>query len=268
MHTVSLDVVALHAENPGPITGAGNWTYLLRGPHPLLVDAGVGMPQHLDAMAAATPAGPERVVVTHAHEDHAAGAPALAGRFPAARFAKLPWPERDQALPVRWEPLADGDVLDTGSGPLTVVHTPGHAPDHVVLWHAASRTAFTGDLLVLGGTVVVPASGGGRLTDYLASLRRLAALGPVRALPAHGPVIDDPLALVDAYLTHRRGREQQIVALLGAGASTPDAIAARLYPDLDPALGRMARESVLAHLVKLEDEARAQRNGGEWQLAG
>lgn len=262
------DVVVLHAGNPGPMTGHGNWTYLLRGPRPLLVDAGVGHAAHLDAVAAEAPAGPALVVVTHAHDDHASGATALAARFPASRFVKVPWPEPDARLPIVWGALADGDVIDTGSGPLTVVHTPGHSPDHVILWHASTRTAFTGDLLVQGGTVVVPASHGGRLADYLASLRRVAALGPARALPAHGPAIEDPLALIDAYLAHRRGREQQVVETLGAGAASPDAIVARVYPDLEPALVPVARESVLAHLVKLEDEARVVRIGGVWQLTG
>lgn len=268
MAVVPLDLATLHAGNPGPMTGLGNWTYLLRGSQPLLIDAGVGHAPHLDAVAAEAPAGPARVIVTHAHEDHASGAEALVERFPASRFAKVPWPERDADQPIRWETLGDGDVLDTGSGPLTVVHTPGHSPDHIVLWHEASRTALTSDLLVLGGTVVVPASRGGRLTDYLASLRRLAALGPARALPAHGPPIDNPLALIDTYLAHRLRREQQIVETLAAGAVMADAIVARLYPGLDPALVTMARESVLAHLVKLEDEARVIRSGGTWHLAG
>jgi glyoxylase-like metal-dependent hydrolase (beta-lactamase superfamily II) len=263
-----VNVVTLHAANPGPMTGSGNWTYLVPGPRPLLVDAGVGHQSHLDAVFAATPAGPAEVVVTHAHSDHIGGAPALRLRAPAARFRKMPWAEADAGYDVPWEALADGHVLDTGEGPLTVVHTPGHAPDHVVLWHEASRTAFTGDLLVRGSTVVIPASRGGVLADYLRSLHRLAALAPRRALPAHGPVIDDPLAVIDGYLAHRRDRERQVREALGDGPSTIPAIVARLYRDLHPALVAMAEESVLAHLVLLEGEARAARDGVTWRLTG
>ena len=263
-----MNVVTLHASNPGPMTGSGNWTYLVPGPRPLLVDAGVGHASHVEAVVAAAPGGPAVVVVTHAHADHASGAPALRERAPAARFLKVPWPESDAAWDVPWEVLADGQVLETGDGPLTVVHTPGHAPDHVVLWHEASRTAFTGDLLVRGSTVVIPASRGGVLADYLQSLRRLAALGPRRALPAHGPVIDDPLVLIDSYLAHRRDRERQVLEVLAGGPATTAAIVARLYTDLHPALVAMAEESVLAHLVLLEGDARAARDGAVWRLAG
>lgn len=261
-----MNVVTLHAANPGPMTGSGNWTYLVPGPRPLLVDAGVGHAGHLDDLFAAAPAGPAEVVVTHAHADHVSGAPALYRRAPAACFRKMLWPEADAGYDVPWEALTDGQVLETGEGPLTVVHTPGHAPDHVVLWHEASRTAFTGDLLVRGSTVVIPASRGGVLADYLRSLHRVAALAPRRALPAHGPVIDDPLAVIDAYLAHRRDRERQVLESLAGRAATIPAIVARLYTDLHPALVAMAEESVLAHLVLLEGEGRAVRDGASWRL--
>jgi hydroxyacylglutathione hydrolase len=263
-----LNVVTLHAANPGPMTGSGNWTYLVPGPRPLLVDAGVAHERHLDDVFVAAPDGPAEVVVTHAHADHISGAPALRRRAPHACFRKVPWPQADAAYDVPWEVLTDGQVLETGEGPLTVVHTPGHAPDHVVLWHEASRTAFTSDLLVQGSSVVIPASRGGVLADYLRSLRRLAALEPRRALPAHGPVIDDPLAVIDGYLAHRRDRERQVLEALAGGAVTIPAIVARLYTDLHPALVAMAEESVLAHLVMLEGAARAARDGATWRLVG
>lgn len=263
-----MNVVTVHAGNPGPMTGSGNWTYLIPGHRPLLVDAGEGHPRHLDQVFAEAPDGPAAVVVTHAHSDHASGVSALWLRAPAARFLKVPWPEKDGDYNVPWESLTDGQVLDTGEGPLSVVHTPGHAPDHVVLWHADSRTAFTGDLLVKGSTVVIPASRGGVLADYLRSLHRLAALAPQRVLPAHGPVIDDPLAVIHGYLAHRRERERQVLETLSGGATTIPSIVARLYDGLHPALVAMAEESVLAHLVLLEGESRVARDGGTWRHIG
>ena len=263
-----MNAIPLHAGNPGPMTGRGNWTYLIPGSAPVLIDAGVGEAPHLDALFAHVPSGPAQVLVTHIHPDHASGAPAVAQRAPDAAFLKFPWTARDAEIPVPWRPLSDGDVVDTGEGPLRVVHTPGHAPDHVILWHETSGTAFTGDLLVLGSTVVIPASHGGVLADYLRSLERLAALGVRRAWPAHGPVIDDPLALIDRYLAHRHQREQQVREVLSAGPARVADIVARLYYGLDPALMAQAHESVLAHLEKLDADGVAEPTeaGGFWRL--
>ena len=119
--------------------------------------------------------------------------------------------------------LADGDRVTTGEGVLEVVHTPGHAPDHVVLWHEESRTVFGADLLQVGNTVAIPASSGGDLPAYLRSLRRVQALRPSRVLPAHGPVIENPLALIEQYLAHRHHREVQVLSALEARLDTVDA---------------------------------------------
>ena len=254
--------ILLHAANPGPFTGEGNWTYLIDGDPPVLIDAGVGNPSHLEAIDEAAGDRELHLIVTHAHSDHISGAPSIVERRPSTRLSKMHWPERDRGL--RWEPLRDGDVITTGQGDLQVVHTPGHAPDHVCLWHAASRTVFVGDMLVQGTTVMIPASHRGNLVDYLQSLKRLLALDPALALPAHGPAIADPSALIRHYIDHRGQREEQVVAALQSGATTIDELLARIYPGLQPALEPMARDSLLAHLVKLETEGRAARHDAGW----
>ena len=254
--------VFLHAANPGPFTGDGNWTYLIPGPQPLLIDAGVGEPSHLDAIAAAAPEGPAHLLVTHAHSDHINGAPAIHQRWPAARLSKRPWPIRDKDLP--WSRLDDGAIVPSGEGDLVALHTPGHSPDHLSLWHEPSRSLFVGDMMQLGATVFIPASHEGSLVDYLRSLERMRALAPARAYPAHGPVIEEPLALIDYYIEHRAQRENQVMAALAAKLSTVEAMTATIYPSLADALIPMARESVLAHLVKLESEGRARRDGERW----
>jgi glyoxylase-like metal-dependent hydrolase (beta-lactamase superfamily II) len=107
----------------------------------------------------------------------------------------------------------------------------------------------------------------GDLIAYLASLERVLALKPARLMPAHGPVMDDPESVLRGYIEHRREREQQIVDVLREGASDPDAIVARLYRGLKDTLVPMARESVLAHLLKLEREGRASRTRGAGRAA-
>ena len=264
-----MTIVPVHAANPGPMTGEGNWTWLLPGQEATLIDAGTGEPQHLTALDdALAGSGLAQVLVTHAHTDHASGAPAIAARHPNARFRKMPWPERDAKWPVAYEPLADGDRITAGDTSLVAIHTPGHAPDHLCFWHEESRTLFCGDLVVKGSTVWIPAHLQGDLAAYLASLERVLALAPARLMPAHGPVIDAPEKVLRGYIDHRLEREQQVLEALRHGDRTPDEVVARVYRGLKPQLLPMAREGLVAHLVKLEAEGRVRREADSWLIVG
>jgi glyoxylase-like metal-dependent hydrolase (beta-lactamase superfamily II) len=259
-------ILPIHAANPSAMTGAGNWTYFLPGRHPVLIDSGVGVRAHLDAIAQARAEGPAHVLVSHAHSDHISGVPALASRWAETVFSKMSWPERDANYQVSWRLLGEGDVIPAGDEELHAIHTPGHAPDHLAFWHPPSRTLFSGDLVVAGTTVVIPASMGGSLTAYLASLERVLALAPARLLPAHGDPIDQPERLIHQYLAHRREREHQVIAALAGGLRSVDALVSRIYVGLAAALVPMAQESVLAHLQKLEHDQVVRRDGEEWAL--
>jgi len=269
------------------MTGAGNNTWLLDGSEPALIDAGVGVPAHIDAIAQAL-GGRDlaRVLVTHSHNDHCAGIPALRARWPrievcvsehwAGDVAPLGASHRAaatvgsslpaEALAKAGRALRDGDQVRTGlpapaeasanaiDRTLTVLYTPGHAIDHVCFWDADRRELYSGDMLVRGSTVMIPATRGGGLRAYLASLERLKSFGPLRVFPGHGPIINDPIELIDNYLEHRRMRDGQVAACLADGITDPDAIVSRIYPDLAPGLRPAARATVEAHLQKIADE--------------
>jgi hydroxyacylglutathione hydrolase len=111
---------------------------------------------------------------------------------------------------------------------------------------------------------VILASSGGSLSQYLHSLKRVLALEPARLLPAHGDPIDEPAPLIRRYIEHRRLRERQVLSALEAGIRTVDAIVERIYVGLAPPLIPMAHESVLAHLIKLQDDGLARRDGERW----
>ncbi len=253
----------MFAHDPGPWTGRGSNTWLIDGREPTLIDTGSGRPEHLAELAGrlepASDHGPHlaRVLVTHAHTDHAGGASALAARWPGCRFAKFPWPERDPRYPVVWKALAADETVTAGDSVLQVVHTPGHSPDHVCFFEPRSGTLFGGDLVMNGGTVVIPASHGGSLSQYLRSLQRVLELNPRRILPGHGPAIEQPASLLRAYLAHRLARERQIVDALRSRAMTVPELVAVVYAGLQPDLTGAAAESVLAHLAKLGEEGRA-----------
>jgi glyoxylase-like metal-dependent hydrolase (beta-lactamase superfamily II) len=231
----------------------------------VLIDAGTGKAEHLAALDRALDGAVlVAVIVTHNHSDHASGVVELAERYPSATFWKYPWPERDGRYAVPWQRLADGDRVDAGDGTLEVVHTPGHAPDHICLWDASSRLMFSSDLALASTTVVVPASAGGDMAAYLVSLEHVRALAPLRLLPAHGPVIEAPEALLGAYVRHRRAREAELLARLVAAPSTLEALTTAMYPGLAPAVVPSAADGLLAHLIKLERERRVRRNGEIW----
>lgn len=237
-------VTLIPAGNPGAFTGpTGNNTWLVDGAAPLLVDAGVGAAAHVAALEAALAGRPlARVFVTHAHPDHASGVPVLMTRWPGVEVV-------DGAHP-------GGRTIPAGDGSLEILATPGHSPDHACLWDPRERALFAGDLLVAGGTIMIAASGGGSLRAYLASLAAVRALDPARVYPGHGPVIDEPVALIDQYVAHRHEREAQVLRAIEGGAADPEAIVRLVYPDLNPALAGAARETVLAHLQKLREDGR------------
>jgi glyoxylase-like metal-dependent hydrolase (beta-lactamase superfamily II) len=154
-------------------------------------------------------------------------------------------------------PEVNETYVDAGDARLLAIHTPGHAPDHICFLDEQSGDLYCGDMLRAGGTIVIPASKGGSVREYLDSLRRIRSLSPRRLLPGHGPSIDDPSAAIASYLAHRAEREEQIIAALRGGFRSADEIARDVYGELPAALAPAAVDSVLAHLLKLQEEGRA-----------
>ena len=247
----------LPAGNASEWTGpTGNNTWLLRGRVPTLIDAGVGNPAHLEALARALGGRPlSLVLITHGHLDHAAGAPAIHDRWPSARVRRMGGEEG----------LVPDERIEAGNGTLRALHTPGHSPDHCCFLLEQTSEIFCGDLVRMGGTVVIPASKGGNLAQYLDSLRRVRDLRPSRLLPGHGPVIDEPDLVIDDYIAHRAERDRQILDAVGAGCRSTRPIVQAVYPGLPAALTSAAEDTVLAHLVRLREHGLVTEDSGGWR---
>ena len=107
---------------------------------------------------------------------------------------------------------------------------------------------------------------GGRLSDYLQSLRRVLELEPHQLFPAHGQLVTDPRAVITSHIAHRLEREQQVVDALAAGLRTVNAITESIYDGVDPRLMPAARENVRAHLEKLKADGIAADDDEGWTL--
>jgi glyoxylase-like metal-dependent hydrolase (beta-lactamase superfamily II) len=247
------------APNPSYMTLQGTNTYLIGRAELAVIDPGPDLPEHLEAILSEAGAAPIRaILVTHHHSDHLPAALPLAARTGAPLYGHADLPGVQRAL-------ADGETVAIDDFELRAVATPGHTPEHLCYQLEEARIVFSGDHIIGSGTVVV-GSAEGALIDYLASLRRLQAIAPLRVLPGHGPAIENPTAKIQEYLDHRQLREDQILAALAVGARSVEELRVAIYPDVPAALAWAAENNVRTHLLKLRAEQRAVERDERWRL--
>ncbi len=244
------------APNPGLMTLDGTNTWIIGEPGcaaAVVVDPGPADEGHLRRVHELATADGRRIaliVLTHGHSDHSAGA----GRL--AELAGAPVRAVDPGHRLGGEGLTAGDVLTEAGCELRVITTPGHTLDSVCLLLPADGALLTGDTVLGRGTTVI--AGDGNLADYLGSLGKLRRLADAAdeagnaglsvLLPGHGPVLDNPVATLDYYLSHRAERLAEIRASLASGDRTIPEIVATVYLDVDKSLWPFAEWSVRAQL--------------------
>ena len=251
------------APNPSKMTGPGTNTYLVGIDEIAVIDPGPDVDDHLDAIAGCGGDRIRWIVCTHTHPDHAPGAAGLKARTGAEVLA---WDSRDGLVVDR--KLRDGDRIEATEFRLTAVHTPGHASNHLCYLLEEEHVLFSGDHVMEGSTVVISPPDG-NMIQYLASLERVRGLRLKAIAPGHGRLIEDPYAVLDDYLAHRRAREQQIYDLLAVGSpSKIDPLVEVIYADVDPELHPVARRTVHAHLVKLVKDGKVKGRSidGNWSV--
>lgn len=267
------NVQRLTAPNPGFMTGPGTNSYLVGDPHTgyIAIDPGPADATHLQRLWRAAAGDIRAIVCTHSHPDHSPGAaplqalcadaphgqPPILGlpSQPTARAASAFTPDRA---------LQDGERLTlaghTPQGPVThtlrVVHTPGHAANHLCLLLQEDGLLFSGDHILNGSTTVVDPPDG-HMGDYLASLDKLAALcaegGANFILPAHGHVLGSAAQVIAQLRQHRLAREAKVLAAMQARpGGTLDEWVALAYDDVPPRVWPVAKRSLLAHVEHIQ----------------
>ncbi len=257
---LSRRVVRLTAPNPGMMTGPGTNSYLVGGPGPetrgmVVVDPGPDDDGHVRALAHLGEGRIRWIVVTHTHADHSPGTAALAALTGAEVVG---FDARDGFEPDR--AVSDGFTLAGEGFSLRVLHTPGHASNHLCWLLAEERMLFSGDHVMAGSTVVIRPPDGD-MAVYLDSLRRLLALEPPLdgIAPGHGSLLVEPSVTVEGVIAHRLEREAAVAAALHrAGRATVDELLPGVYADVRDELLPVARFSLWAHLRKLVDDGRAE----------
>jgi glyoxylase-like metal-dependent hydrolase (beta-lactamase superfamily II)/8-oxo-dGTP pyrophosphatase MutT (NUDIX family) len=266
-------VIRITAPNAGLMTGPGTNSYLVGDPEHnewTAIDPGPADAGHVAALHAAAPGPIVRILVTHTHVDHSPGAALLARATGAPVFGQRPLHAAGQDPsfdPAR--ELAPGERLVLGSqATLRVLHTPGHASNHLCYLLEEEKLLFTGDHVMQGSTVVINPPDGD-MGAYLRALQALLEEDIDWLAPGHGFLVARPHEVIRALIAHRLRREGRVVDALAASdagpAATLDGLLPLVYADVPPGLHPVARRSLLAHLLKLEADGAIQPDGEGWR---
>jgi glyoxylase-like metal-dependent hydrolase (beta-lactamase superfamily II)/8-oxo-dGTP pyrophosphatase MutT (NUDIX family) len=266
------NVQRLTAPNPGVMTGPGTNSYLVGDPNTgyIAIDPGPADDEHLQRLWRAAGGQIKAIVCTHSHPDHSPGAaplqalcthkPPILGLAskPTARANSRFTPERELA---DGEKLVlqgigvDGEITHT----LRVVHTPGHAANHLCLVLEEDGLLFSGDHVLNGSTTVIDPPDG-HMGDYLDSLDKLAAAceagGIEFILPAHGHVLGFAHQAITHLKAHRLKREAKIAAAMQAlPQGSLQEWVEKAYDDVPPRLWPVAARSLQAHVDHIREQA-------------
>jgi glyoxylase-like metal-dependent hydrolase (beta-lactamase superfamily II) len=275
------------ANNPSPFTFKGTLSYIIGTGKVAIVDPGPDDPAHIGALLDAV-RGEEvtHIFVTHTHRDHSPAVPAIKHATGATVYAEgihraarpLHIGEMN-TLDSSGDPdfvpdvyLKDGEIVRGEGWTIEAVTTPGHTANHMAYALKEANALFVGDHVMAWATTIV-APPDGAMSDYMASLHKLAKRSEQTYFPGHGPAIGDANRFVNYYILHRMAREASILHRLGKGATDIPTIVRAIYIGIDPRLTGAAGMSVLAHMEDLVTRGAVVTDGtpsidGVYRLAG
>ena len=251
------------------MTGPGTNTYLLGDDEVAVLDPGPAIPAHIDAILDTAGDRIRWIVCTHTHPDHSPAWQAVAEATGAQVIGASPPDDmfQDNTFKPTLE-LQHDHVLATSEFTLRAVHTPGHVGNHYCFFLEEEGMLFAGDHIMNGSTVVIiPPSGD--MKAYIESLQLLLNYPLQFIAPGHGEVMAEPEATVEWLVNHRLMREQKVIDSLSKTGRTPlDELVKVVYDDVDTSLHKMAKLSLSAHLIKLQNEHRALQHATDdsWEI--
>lgn len=258
-------VVRIVAPNGGVMTGAGTNTYLVGTDEIGVIDPGPDEESHIQAILEEGGGRIRWILCTHTHSDHAPATPRLK-ELTGAKVGAMSAPVTDHDF--RLEPdirLAHDELIQCGEVGIRMVHTPGHASNHLCFLLNNNGMLFTGDHIMQGSTVVIwPPDGSMRA--YIESLRRLLEIEIKVLAPGHGHLIHDPHAEVDRLIRHRLRREDKVRKAVNqaSAATTVQSLLPFAYDDVPGTLYEMAALSLQAHLEKLVEDGELRCVDGQY----
>jgi glyoxylase-like metal-dependent hydrolase (beta-lactamase superfamily II) len=256
------------APNPGFMTGPGTNSYLVgTGDEIAVIDPGPADNAHVDRLLELAKGRIRWVLTTHTHLDHSPAALLLKART-GAQLLGMPAPHFDRQ-DLGFQPdivLKHGQQISLAGCALRVIHTPGHASNHLCYLLEDERLLFTGDHIMQGSTVVINPPDGD-MAAYMRSLLELKELNIDYLAPGHGFLMDKPHDVIDRLVAHRLKREQKIAAALSRlGSASVEDLLTMAYDDVPEHRHPMASRSLLAHLIKLKSDGQATELNGKWKM--
>lgn len=256
------------ARNPGPFTFRGTATFIVGEGNVAVIDPGPDLPGHIPALLEGL--GKEKVshiLVTHTHLDHSPAAAELKAKTGAPTYGYGPHGSGPGGIEAGGDPdfepdvrIGDGQLIEGNGWRLEALHTPGHTSNHLAFAWPERSILFPGDL-VMGWSTSVISPPDGHMGDYLASLRKVLERDEETYWPTHGGPIRDPKPFVEAFIAHRRDREEEILACLSDGIETISDMVPVIYADVPPAVHGAAARSLLAALIYLVETGRVRTDG-------